>query len=152
MEKSKKQPIFFQRGWEIVAFFDYKHKKTVALGPFGPSGNSFFVLWGLCLGIVIVFNKCYLYILRMPGRARARTRGARARTRHPNSIGRLVKDGTSYAPQLSAPRPPSDPESRDLSYWSRGLHIMRVSHVSIYGIIFQATEIQAKCQLLNGEL
>ena len=61
------------------------------------------------MGIVIVFNKSYLYILRMPGRARARTR-------HPNSIGRLVKDGTSYAPQLSAPRPPSDPESRDLSY------------------------------------
>ena len=78
MEKSKKQPIFFQRGWEIVAFFDYiSTKKLLPCGPFGPSGNSFFVLLGLCLGIVIVYKM--LTLQPTYARARARVRAVRAR-------------------------------------------------------------------------
>ena len=102
--KSKKQPIFFQRGWEIVAFFEYiSTKKLLPCGPFGPSGNSFFVLMGLCLGIVIVYKMLTLHPTY--ARARAYARCARG-TRQPNSIVRLVKDDAPYAPQFSAPRPP----------------------------------------------
>ena len=86
--KSKKQPIFFQRGWEIVAFFDYISTKK---------------LLGLCLGIVIVYKMLTLHPTY--ARARAYARCARG-TRQPNSIVRLVKDDAPYAPQFSAPRPP----------------------------------------------
>ena len=78
IESGKKQKTadFFQRGWEIVAFFEYiSTKKLLPCGPFGPSGNSFFVLLGLCLGIEIVYKMLTLH----PTYARARVRVVRAR-------------------------------------------------------------------------
>ena len=86
MDKRKKSRNFFQGGWEIVAFSSYKHKKAVALGPFGPSGNSFFVLRGQCFGIVIVYEKSYLQIPDMPARARVRARTRGTGTGQPKSI------------------------------------------------------------------
>ena len=105
MDKRKKSRNFFQGGWEIVAFSSYKHKKAVALGPFGPSGNSFFVLRGQCFGIVIVYEKSYLQIPDMPARTRVRAVRARA-NQSLSSIGHLVKDDASYAPHFPVQRLP----------------------------------------------